>query len=322
MKRRLLIIAAVLALVMSMIPASVFAAEAAIYPVKILGERLSSDYMSDPVAGWEYDPETNTLTLKDCLIEADGESSNTCILFDPDEAGQTLTIVVSGGSTIRGNNAEGALGIEVDDANLVITGDAGLTIQECGIAVYHSSIGNKVTVKNADLTINRCQNGIVGGGDLLIDNATVDISDIAVGLEERSITIKDSTVTAITSLFGIFATEDKISISGNSTVTAECDPEDPEAVSIASTGEFDLQGVEITEPEGGQTDGYEYGNLERYFVFAEGSETPATRVVIKKAENTVPPTGNVNGTFFWTGMMTISVLFLIILISRRRSANI
>ena len=144
--------------------------------------------------GWIYDASTNTLTLENYTYNKEGSRAFAydvlgCIYYGGDE---TLKLVVLGENniTITGTLiGERIIGIFVEYARLEISGNGTLNIQltyesqdeselpysSSGIFCYYD-----ITINDANITIkttkSRNSEGIYADGDLIVNNASLDIT--------------------------------------------------------------------------------------------------------------------------------------------------
>ena len=94
------------------------------------------------VSGVSFDPQTNTLTLENAVIDTPYEAENAGIYAKGD-----LTIVLKGENVIRGNNIN--FGIGVHAGNLTISGDGSLEVEAAEIAMasqYYIIINESVSL--------------------------------------------------------------------------------------------------------------------------------------------------------------------------------
>ena len=94
------------------------------------------------VPGVSFDPQTNTLTLENAVIDTPYEAENAGIYAKGD-----LTIVLKGENVIRGNNIN--FGIGVHAGNLTISGDGSLEVEAAEIAMasqYYIIINESVSL--------------------------------------------------------------------------------------------------------------------------------------------------------------------------------
>ncbi len=246
------------------------------YNLWVGGRQVRSKYLSNKTEGWSYDPETLTLTLENANITNTYKRS--CIYID--SLGGTLTIFLKGSNSI--GNKVAVDGIFVIMTPTVITGDGSLTVTdvtEIGIA----DDGSGITIKDTTVKFENCQYGINGSDTLKIDNSTVTVSADYDGIFYETVIITDSKVDVTASRFGILSYDNKISISGNSYVSADTTDSGAKAAgyAMAATKGFELDGVEIIEPEEGDTKPKTIFEQERYAIVDKGDNIAPKAVIAK-----------------------------------------
>ena len=185
MKKRLLSIILTLCMVIYIVPTTVFA-EDAHYGVWIMGDEITSSRKTSR-DGWEFDPNTYTLTLRNFQIGTIGTKISA--LFDKyslfgliyvDTSVHDLTIRLEGQKNYLGDEAfpyenctkykEAYYGIYATNTNLTITGNRGAILK---IETHENAIEcKKLTIKDS-VTVEAVSQGtcIYACGDITIEGA-------------------------------------------------------------------------------------------------------------------------------------------------------
>lgn len=197
MKRRILCFLLTLCVVLTLVPSVALAAEER-YGVWILDEEITSSRKISQKEGWEFDPNTYTLTLRNFQIGTIGTKISA--LFDKyslfgliyvDTSVHDLTIRVEGQENYLGDEAfpyenctkykEAYYGIYATNTNLTITGNRGaiLKIQthENAIECKNLTIKDSVTVEavSQGTCIYACGDITVEGVGTIVNARTTDI---------------------------------------------------------------------------------------------------------------------------------------------------
>ena len=163
MKKQLLSIILTLCMVICIVPTTVFAEDAR-YGVWILGEEITSSRKISQKEGWEFDPNTYTLTLRNFQIGTIGTKISA--LFDKyslfgliyvDTSVHDLTIRLEGKESYLGDEEfpnenctkykEAYYGIYASGTNLTITGNRGAILK---IYTHENAIEcKKLTIKDS-----------------------------------------------------------------------------------------------------------------------------------------------------------------------------
>lgn len=184
MKRRILCFLLTLCVVLTLVPSVALAAEER-YGVWILDEEITSSRKISRKEGWEFDPNTYTLTLRNFQIGTIGTKISA--LFDKyslfgliyvDTSVHDLTIRVEGRENYLGDEAfpyenctkykEAYYGIYATNTNLTITGNRGAILK---IQTHENAIECKnLTIKDS-VTVEAVSQGtcIYSGGDITIE---------------------------------------------------------------------------------------------------------------------------------------------------------
>jgi len=186
MKKHILRVSLVLALLLWLVPAAAFA-DGASYGIWIGSEEVTSTYTSG--AGWSYDPSSNTLTLQNFTLNSvfRGMKPGTDDLLENGIRSEgDLNLVLVGENYIDkwvSSDAASLCAIYAD-ANLVISGSGSLTVTgdagDTGIVICGYS---GLTVKNATISCSMSgKNAIYSGGELSLNNCTVTASNVEEGI--------------------------------------------------------------------------------------------------------------------------------------------
>ncbi len=224
----------------------------------------------------KYDPETKTLTLNNANIT--NTYKRNCIYAN--SLGGTLTISLIGSNRI--GNKDALNGIDAMLTPTVITGDGNLTVSDVtNLGIMDE--GSSITIKDTEVTVENCHFGIDGTYQFEIDNSKVTVTGGTEGISNDKISITDSKIDVTASYVGIFAVDNKISISGNSYVSADTTDSGAKAEKYAmvATKGFELDGVEIIEPEGGEIQPKTIGAQERYAVVDKDNNIAQKAVIAK-----------------------------------------
>ena len=184
MKRRILCFLLTLCVVLTLVPSVALAAEER-YGVWILDEEITSSRKISQKEGWEFDPNTYTLTLRNFQIGTIGTKISA--LFDKyslfgliyvDTSVDDLTIRLEGKESYLGDeafpyencnkNKEAYYGICATGTNLTITGNRGAILK---IETHENAIECKsLTIKDS-VTVEAVSQGtcIYAGGDITIE---------------------------------------------------------------------------------------------------------------------------------------------------------
>ena len=184
MKRRILCFLLTMCVVLMLVPSMALAAEER-YGVWILGEEITSSRKISQKDGWEFDPDTYTLTLRNFQIGTIGTKISA--LFDKyslfgliyvDTSVDDLTIRLEGKESYLGDeafpyencnkNKEAYYGICATGTNLTITGNRGAILK---IETHENAIECKsLTIKDS-VTVEAVSQGtcIYAGGDITIE---------------------------------------------------------------------------------------------------------------------------------------------------------
>lgn len=197
MKRRILCFLLTLCVVLTLVPSVALAAEER-YGVWILDEEITSSRKISQKEGWEFDPNTYTLTLRNFQIGTIGTKISA--LFDKyslfgliyvDTSVHDLTIRLEGQKNYLGDEAfpyenctkykEAYYGIYATNTNLTITGNRGaiLKIQthENAIECKNLTIKDSVTVEavSQGTCIYACGDITIEGVGTIVNARTTDI---------------------------------------------------------------------------------------------------------------------------------------------------
>ncbi len=249
------------------------------YPLWVGGVRVTSknkDDILDDGGKAKYDPETKTLTLNNANIT--NTYKRNCIYAN--SLGGTLTISLIGSNRI--GNKDALNGIDAMLTPTVITGDGNLTVSDVtNLGIMDE--GSSITIKDTEVTVENCHFGIDGTYQFEIDNSKVTVTGGTEGISNDKISITDSKIDVTTSYVGIFAVDNKISISGNSYVSADTTDSGAKAEKYAmvATKGFELDGVEIIEPEGGDIKPKTISDRERYVVVDKDNNIAQKAVIAK-----------------------------------------
>ncbi len=250
------------------------------YPLWVGGKQLTSKYLSNETEGWSYDPETSTLTLNNADIRKGYqyyEFASDAIAGIYAGEGLELTVKLIGDNRIGSDEIYGAMGAR---NSLTITGEGKLNA--CGIKWGIAS--PYLTIDGTEVTANGSQQGLDSSSLLLISDSVVNVTASELyGLYLRGdLMITDSTVDISAGSTGILQESgEKITISGQSTVTVKMTEED--GIAVLSDYEILLDGVEIVRPERGIIGAF-YTSLKWNSVILEkDGKTAARDVVIKNA---------------------------------------
>ena len=203
--------------------------------------------------GVSFDPKTDTLTLNNANITGvyTGGRYDSCIYSDDID----LTISLSGENTVGDGTAYDA--IFTDGGSLTVTGKEGSMTAE-GSTNGIAAVTSKLMITDTDVTVKAIDPQYGNGGTgihsygLEIKNSTVNTeAEVGILSGVNKLTITDSKVNVAGTLMGILG--DGISISGNSTVTADMTGADStsNAIALWSTEDISLADVEIAEPKEG-----------------------------------------------------------------------
>ncbi len=180
--------------------------EVALYGLWVGGVQVTGNALSGE--GWEYDPDTSTLTLtnatiKDYLHIAPATSTAQAGI----DAESDLNIVLVGENTITDMNANVDVWGIMCDGNLNISGGGSLTIDGAPYTridfVSHAGIESYKNLNISDATINvkiGCGSAIAAGQNVNVENANITAEVQGMGIIARDvITIKDSAVKIVSS---------------------------------------------------------------------------------------------------------------------------
>ena len=219
MKRsRVLSLALALVLVFSLASVTALPAKAYLaYDISVAGVQVTypnkDDVLGDGTVS--YDPDTNTLTLKDAKIENLDEN-----------VGEGDGIAIGKELTITGTGTITALNEGIDAYAPLTIENAKLTIQ----ATHYDAIcaGYDLTIRNCDLTLSSTDYcGIFvyddDGGEthpatMIADSRIIAKSDDDNAIETYGLTIRNSEVSAEGISNGIYAYDDDLTIQGENTV--------------------------------------------------------------------------------------------------------
>ena len=184
MRKRIISILLTLCIVLGLMPSVAFAEDTR-YGVWILGEEITSSRKISQKEGWEFDPDTYTLTLRNFQIGTIGTKISA--LFDRyslfgliyvDTSVKDLTIRLEGKESYLGDEAfpyenctkykEAYYGISATGTNLTITGNRGAILK---IQTHENAIECKsLTIKDS-VTVEAVSQGtcIYAGGDITIE---------------------------------------------------------------------------------------------------------------------------------------------------------
>ncbi len=249
------------------------------YPLWVGGNQVTSKNKDDILGDGgkaKYDPETKTLTLNNANIT--NTYKRNCIYAN--SLGGTLTISLIGSNRI--GNKDALNGIDAMLTPTVITGDGNLTVSDVtNLGIMDE--GSSITIKDTEVTVENCHFGIDGTYQFEIDNSKVTVTGGTEGISNDKISITDSKIDVTASYVGIFAVDNKISISGNSYVSADTTDSGAKAEKYAmvATKGFELDGVEIIEPEGGEIQPKTIGAQERYAVVDKDNNIAQKAVIAK-----------------------------------------
>ncbi len=186
MKKRILCVILALCVILSALPLSVFA-EDTHYGVWILGDEITSSRKISQKDGWEFDPNTYTLTLRNFKIGTIGTKISA--LFDKyslfgliyvDTSVHDLTIRLEGQKNYLGDEAfpyenctkykEAYYGICATNTNLTITGNRGAILK---IQTHENAIECKKLIIKDSVTVEAVSQGtcIYACGDITIEGA-------------------------------------------------------------------------------------------------------------------------------------------------------
>lgn len=176
-----------------------------LYDLWIAGEQVTGESLSGP--GWEFAPDTNTLTLSDVNIGGEGgipvSSDAKAGIYTKD-----LDLTIKGTGQVNGK-----IGIYAENGSLTITSEDERAEMPTDLTVTSNSNTGAIYAKNDLKVINSKLNikdegsgvGVYSGyGSVTIEDSKVDTSSYYGIYAEEDVTITDSTVSVSDSYYGLY----------------------------------------------------------------------------------------------------------------------
>ncbi len=138
------------------------------------------------VPGVSFDPETNTLTLENAVIDTVCEEG----YGDGIYAEGDLTIVLKGENVIRGEKMD--YGIDVDPGSLTIIGDGSLEVEAVDNAIYAGE--NLLIGGTVDIQASAQERALYAGGSIFIGNENITSSATEVTIEKGALVAQEQSL--------------------------------------------------------------------------------------------------------------------------------